>query len=247
MSKKEFIKQIKLIAYIFFVFPIVGCSTLSKTPEGKKQAITKRDGTKKDYQWREWSKWPIIETIGVPFNLRNGSTDVSLDCMYDVKDSISFCICNNSSDTIYVFRTYMASEFSVYSNNFWKYDKKSHCTYLSYLPWEGMLSGARALLPDLLKSCEPALYSKKYLHYTFYGIPPKHKLERELQVWNIADDEEFQKKNKHFSLDNIVLQIAYYKDVDLLVKPNAMYLKPKECHEQELSYKTIECTIHCGK
>ncbi|MDH6310475.1 hypothetical protein M2451_004019 [Dysgonomonas sp. PFB1-18] len=179
------------------------------------------------------------------------------------KDVFEFELINNTSDSLYLFDSYLnENAFSdieqLYNARYLhRFDRKENQCKLSFLPLIPYLSVERN---DLYIIGENRLIRKGQILYSFKSILPHSKLcikipkesfyqEKYIKEVDTKKMSKFDKKMKIKNIDgvkcdNIVVEFAVYKNINIINNFEAYYYNEFEFNEQVLSYSIISVLIN---
>lgn len=173
-----------------------------------------------------------------------------------VKNDFIIEICNNTSDTIYLFDSYLTPEL-IKSKYIHRYNADVEKCKLSTLPLIPYLS---VKLSDVIILGKDKIVKRYKTLYSFTPINPhcEIKLAIPLDVLNnnykILDFEVkdkgsfdeifFESINIDQKCSNIIIELAIYQKIDLLVSKEAYYLDPEKFEEQAKSFDVLAINFH---
>jgi len=179
-------------------------------------------------------------------------------------DDFEFELINNTQDTLYLFDSYIVErdrpyldgkemQRSIYLHRF---DKKTKQCKLSFLPLLPFLS---VHYTDRLILGGNKVANKGQVLYHFRAIPPNSRNRiaisksafytedyiNEVYPQKISKFEQTIKfrKSKHNRCNNVVVEFALYKNIDLLMNEQAYYLDEYNFNEQALSYTILSVSV----
>ncbi|MBF0650909.1 hypothetical protein IR083_19005 [Dysgonomonas sp. GY75] len=173
-----------------------------------------------------------------------------------VKKDFIIEICNNTSDTIYLFDSYLTPEL-IKSKYIHRYNADVEKCKLSTLPLIPYLS---VKLSDVIILGKDKIVKRYKTLYSFTPINPhcEIKLAIPLDVLNnnykILDFEVkdkgsfdeifFESINIDQKCSNIIIELAIYQKIDLLVSKEAYYLDSEKFEEQAKSFDVLAINFH---
>lgn len=173
-----------------------------------------------------------------------------------VKNDFIIEICNNTSDTIYLFDSYLTPEL-IKSKYIHRYNADVEKCKLSTLPLIPYLS---VKLSDVIILGKDKIVKRYKTLYSFTPINPhcEIKLAIPLDVLNnnykILDFEVkdkgsfdeifFESINIDQKCSNIIIELAIYQKIDLLVSKEAYYLDSEKFEEQAKSFDVLAINFH---
>ncbi|EGJ99560.1 hypothetical protein [Dysgonomonas gadei] len=173
-----------------------------------------------------------------------------------VKNDFIIEICNNTSDTIYLFDSYLTPEL-IKSKYIHRYNADVEKCKLSTLPLIPYLS---VKLSDVIILGKDKIVKRYKTLYSFTPINPhcEIKLVIPLDVLNnnykILDFEVkdkgsfdeifFESINIDQKCSNIIIELAIYQKIDLLVSKEAYYLDSEKFEEQAKSFDVLAINFH---
>jgi hypothetical protein len=168
---------------------------------------------------------------------------------------ITFLITNNSPDTLFLFDSYLNEE--LYGSRYLhRYDKKAKRCKLSFLPLLPYLSPRYR---DVVILGGEKIANKGQIIFHFKAIPPNEtyavSIPKDFFHSREYVDEVYPQKYSKFDrrikfrsrkrnrCDDVLVEFAIYKSVDLLKSENAYYFDELAFNEQALSYDILSITI----
>ena len=198
-----------------------------------------------------------------PNNYESVSTDrLCLRLVNKSNDCMIFEFINKSDDSLYLFDCYL-NEISILSKEnlydtkyLHRYDEKTKQCKISFLPLLPYLSVEYV---DLTVIGEKRFVRKGQIIYHFSPIPPKGKLyisipgtffysKKYVKDISLKSFSIFDKRIKFDDIlkkecDQIIVEFAIYKNIDLLTSIDAYYLDEIRFNEQALSYEIFSILI----
>ena len=186
-----------------------------------------------------------------------------------INDEFVFEIVNNTKDSLYLFDSYLFDKdkrISTYldgkdmqrSKYLHRYDKKLQQCKLSFLPLLPYLN-IKYYNDRLVIAGDKVVYSGQVL-YSFSPIPPQSRLQTTICKDAIYQEtyvkEIYPKKLSKFDrgikfskdlypkCENIIIEFALYKNINLISSLDAYYFNEFECNEQSLSYSIITISVN---
>lgn len=171
------------------------------------------------------------------------------------KDSLSISFYNTTADTIYLFNSYFSNDIST-SKFLYRINKKENKRKISFLPLVPYLSTKYS--DNII--IQNRVMSNYQVVYNFAKIPPNYKYEFCVKIldyknlntlvkdFNLASLNKFQpiKKIKILKVVpslNFEIELAYYKNVNLLCNKNDYFLKELEFNTQAKSFEVIKIKL----
>lgn len=172
------------------------------------------------------------------------------------KDSLKISLYNTTKDTVFLFNSYFSDDIST-SKFLYRINKKESKRKISFLP----------LVPYLFTKYSDNIIIKDrvvknyQVVYNFEKIPPNYKYEFYVKIKNYKDlnmlikDFDLVSLNKFQPIKKIKtlkvapsqdfeVELAYYKNVNLLCNKNDYFLKELEFNTQAKSFETIRVKLY---
>jgi hypothetical protein len=182
---------------------------------------------------------------------KSANNDVSIIANYE-GDKLKLEVCNNTTETIFLFSSYFEKDIST-SKYIYRYDDKKNEAKISFLP----------LIPYMYTKysdniiMEDRILKEYQTVYDFYKILPQNKYIFYVDIVDLKSKNNYIKdidvdslnkfeKIKRIRLPNKVeyyTELAYYKDVSLLCNRDAYFLKELDFNKQAKEYKRIKVPI----
>jgi len=183
----------------------------------------------------------------------NSVKGVTLNANY-LKETISIKVINNTSDTIYIFKSYFDNDISI-SPYLYRLDKKKNEMNVSFLP----------LIPYLYtKYSDKVIIQDRIIKayqtvYDFYKILPFHEYSFNVKSLDFKNSKEFIKDFDIYSLNKFqpikkfkrekvkkentpafIVKIAYYTNIENICNSNAYFLDELNFNEDAKKFKIIK-------
>lgn len=184
----------------------------------------------------------------------NKQTDqkIILNSSYSDK-KINLKLINNSSDTIYLFKSYFDDDITP-SKYIYRYNKQNNTVNISFLPLIPYLYtkySDRIILQDrIIKDYQTV--------YDFYKIPPLNEYSfsintvdlmhqkdyiEDFDVYKFKRDEKIQNLELSRKTD-FKIQLAYYQNVNTICNYKAYYFDPLNFNENAKKFKILESDLN---
>ena len=179
-------------------------------------------------------------------------------CVQFIKEkdnNFEFDIINNTQDTLYLFDSYLDNDLyqSKYLHRFDKKEKQCKLSFLPLLPFLSVHYTDRLILGN------NKVANKGQVLYHFRAIPPKSRNKvvisksafyTENYVYEVYPQKisKFEgtikfRKSKNNRCDNVVVEFALYRNIDLLTSEKAYYFDEYNFNEQALSYYVLSVSV----
>jgi len=211
----------------------------------------------------------IFFVVSIQLNAQTNKCDSFCVQFYGEKgDDFEFDLINNTQDTLYLFDsylfdrdnrigTYLDGKEMQQSKYLHRFDKKTKQCKLSFLPLLPFLS---VHYTDRIILSGDKVVDKGQVLYHFRAIPPnsKNKVVISKSTFYTEDyvNEVYPKKiskfertikfrkSKHNRCNNIVVEFALYKNIDLLMNEQAYYFDEYNFNKQALSYTVLSVSVN---
>lgn len=196
------------------------------------------------------------ETKGTEISNKANTNEVVLSANY-LKDTISIKITNNTTDTIYIFKSYFDNNISI-SPYLYRFDRKKNEVNISFLP----------LIPYLYtKYSDKIIIQDRIIKayqtvYDFYKILPFHEYSFNVKSLDFKNSKEFIKDFDVYSLNKFqpikkfkreklkkkntpefIVNIAYYSDIKNICNSNSYFLDELKFNEDAKKFKIIKSQL----
>lgn len=198
----------------------------------------------------------IIVSLSCTFELFAQNTDFVL--AYEIENNTDTCLLkiqNITTDTLFLFNSYLNADFytSKWLHRFSYKTKKHKLSFLPLLPYLSLHFSDKIILG------ENRLINKFQVLYQFKAIPPKETIIVAIPVnafytneyikdFNIKDYSIFHdrinfKAAKFKKYNSLIVELAIYKNIELLVSDSLFYKNEYLTNKQALSYQILSIPI----